>query len=479
MTNSFRSMFDKVREVKIARRGISGLVEKVQALTIEDNPFSELTEAEVEKRLQQLLKGIHTLFECVDSEGVLYDGEFVYQNNVLYQIVEGVPIKKDAIRIVFNSRDQKTESTPKPLKESFEDISKHLLTYIEHRHNKDQKYCTTNGHEPFDLNLVVETPKDGSPSYRFYGLSESKDHIDQFRIALDSGKVFLTNVRTDTKVNVWDKDIFWAMTNQLTENRNLSQTRTKYKSTEIIFQENKFARHDKSTLIQILESLESNPKKSNDFEVIDAFGHIGRVNFKVTDQGLRANYGRNPKNVLTTLNAPAYFDRVSFAVKPLLRENIEFYTSINDAARLYGIDGLAKGGTEIWYTNDTLPEAKYFRIGSEAFTEEDAQIPTLATLDQTHIKLGDIAETNLDQIYYLLQAPIWSPNGEAREFIKSKSEVFHTSMSVGDIVVLEGDLFMVDTFGFSKIEDNTFIPYEVEDEPTADDFEEDQNDVEE
>jgi hypothetical protein len=158
-----------------------------------------------------------------------------------------------------------------------------------------------------------------------------------------------------------------------------------------------------------------------------------------------------------------YLSSVVFAVKPVLEEKNKPYSSLNDAASVLGIEGLAEGSTEVWYTNDDLPEARYFRIGSEAFEDGGMDIPTRESLSETHIKLGQIEEANLDQIYYLLQAPIWSPGGEAREFILSLGKVFHTSMSVGDIIVVDDNMYMVDSYGFSKIEDGKFVPFVVED----------------
>lgn len=43
-----------------------------------------------------------------------------------------------------------------------------------------------------------------------------------------------------------------------------------------------------------------------------------------------------------------------------------------------------------------------------------------------------VAES-LDNAFWLLQGENWSPNGEARDFIREKG-TDHTSMSVGDIL---------------------------------------------
>ena len=49
-----------------------------------------------------------------------------------------------------------------------------------------------------------------------------------------------------------------------------------------------------------------------------------------------------------------------------------------------------------------------------------------------------------------MQGENWSPNGEARNLIGSLG-LSHTSMSVGDIIEIDGNLFFVDRHGFKKL----------------------------
>lgn len=90
---------------------------------------------------------------------------------------------------------------------------------------------------------------------------------------------------------------------------------------------------------------------------------------------------------------------------------------------------------------------------------ERGQLPTLETLDQTHIPLktleyefveGELWRA-LEKVFRDMQGEFWSPNGEARPLIRSKG-LQHTSMSVGDAVVADGKLWLVDRFGFQEIE---------------------------
>ena len=50
-----------------------------------------------------------------------------------------------------------------------------------------------------------------------------------------------------------------------------------------------------------------------------------------------------------------------------------------------------------------------------------------------------------------MQAEVWSPNGEARALVQSKG-LGHTSMSVGDVAVVDGKAFVVASFGFEPLE---------------------------
>jgi hypothetical protein len=62
------------------------------------------------------------------------------------------------------------------------------------------------------------------------------------------------------------------------------------------------------------------------------------------------------------------------------------------------------------------------------------------------------AANNLEDVWMSMQkGEHWSPNGEARELIKSKG-LKHTSMSVGDIFISpETIVYMVDMLGFKQL----------------------------
>ena len=77
--------------------------------------------------------------------------------------------------------------------------------------------------------------------------------------------------------------------------------------------------------------------------------------------------------------------------------------------------------------------------------------PDPKTLEATHIHLKDInAMGDLETVFHAMQGEVWSPNGEASELIASKG-LLHTSMSVGDCIVVDGAVFVVDRFGFDRL----------------------------
>jgi len=100
---------------------------------------------------------------------------------------------------------------------------------------------------------------------------------------------------------------------------------------------------------------------------------------------------------------------------------------------------------EIWYMR---PEV--FRIGILG-----GLVPDPIDLSLTHIHLKDLelpgGTQQLDRVFCEMQGENWSPNGEARDLIRSKG-VLHTSMSMGDVIVDEdGNTFIVSMVGFKEL----------------------------
>jgi len=120
------------------------------------------------------------------------------------------------------------------------------------------------------------------------------------------------------------------------------------------------------------------------------------------------------------------------------RMSVDAYESLNDAAVKYvELIDLKPGDTEIWYSH-----ADGFFFGEKC--------PDLSNLDETHHKLGEVQGTELEDLFCLLQGEFWSPAGEANNLIHSKG-LAHTSMSVGDVIVVGGVAHMVKPSGFEKL----------------------------
>jgi hypothetical protein len=129
------------------------------------------------------------------------------------------------------------------------------------------------------------------------------------------------------------------------------------------------------------------------------------------------------------------------------KESVE---QVNEAEMYKSLEDVYPAGpTEIWYWKSD--NGRDFMMGMKWLSERGVEV-TKATLQDTHVKIGTIAETNPEKVYSMMQGENWSPEGEARELI-SKSGSGHTSMSVGDVLVIGGKLQMVDRFGFVNPED--------------------------
>jgi hypothetical protein len=79
--------------------------------------------------------------------------------------------------------------------------------------------------------------------------------------------------------------------------------------------------------------------------------------------------------------------------------------------------------------------------------------PDPKDLEKTHVSLLDLEKdiVDLDQIYKHMQAENWSPHGEARPLIENRG-LNHTSMSVGDVIVVNNDdIYVVTDFGFTGL----------------------------
>lgn len=132
-------------------------------------------------------------------------------------------------------------------------------------------------------------------------------------------------------------------------------------------------------------------------------------------------------------------------IRDLFEEVGRLYSSLNDAADIAG-DSFNPGNTQIWYWKEEY--GRDFLMGYE-FVKKQLDF-TPDKLKDTHVLVGTISETNPDRIYSMMQGESWSPSGEAYNMIR-KLGVGHTSMSVGDVIVMGQTGIMVDRTGFVDI----------------------------
>ena len=125
----------------------------------------------------------------------------------------------------------------------------------------------------------------------------------------------------------------------------------------------------------------------------------------------------------------------------------EQYGQLSDAAEATGNPGYKGRGTLIWYWK--RGQSRDMTMGYD-WLKEKGLLPTTQSLRKTHSLIGQIGETDKRKIFIMMQGESWSPRGEARNLI-SKSGSGHTSMSVGDIAMLKGKLWMVDSFGWKEL----------------------------
>jgi hypothetical protein len=130
------------------------------------------------------------------------------------------------------------------------------------------------------------------------------------------------------------------------------------------------------------------------------------------------------------------------------------YESLNDAAETTGINGLRPGKTEIWFMNDKGWET--FSRGPALALKTDHALPIGHDVGRsgTHRLLGTIQATTLGGIFMAMQGESWSPHGEGNALVRANG-LHHSSMSVGDIIVLpNGAGHMVDSVGFFELPNN-------------------------
>lgn len=154
--------------------------------------------------------------------------------------------------------------------------------------------------------------------------------------------------------------------------------------------------------------------------------------------GYRANVGKMPRGPETAQAVEQIGKSAEFFESPL-----QFLEHHKQASDKYRAEVAKRSKTfSVWYMR---PD--WFRNGI------CGDKPDAANLSATHIHLRDIQakpQSTMSDVYAYMQAENWSPNGEARSLIMSKG-LQHTSMSVGDVVVVDGVAHVVARIGFDEL----------------------------
>lgn len=118
------------------------------------------------------------------------------------------------------------------------------------------------------------------------------------------------------------------------------------------------------------------------------------------------------------------------------------YASLADAGASY-----SPGNTQVWYWKQNLGHEMMKGV---EYLKKARLLPDINNLERTHVLVGTLAETDPQQIFSLMQAEAWSPQDQARSMIENLG-VGHTSMTTGDLIVVQNKMSIFDKKGFVNI----------------------------
>lgn len=136
-----------------------------------------------------------------------------------------------------------------------------------------------------------------------------------------------------------------------------------------------------------------------------------------------------------------------------IRDALEKAAVRNEQVEMPGAEGQPEQKTfEVWYARPAFTRDLF--MGHEWLIDHAPELipATSDNLKKTHVRLATIRASDADEVFMWLQGENWSPNGEARKLIRSL-KLDHTSMSVGDVVVVDGKIAMCDTAGWATVGD--------------------------
>ena len=108
----------------------------------------------------------------------------------------------------------------------------------------------------------------------------------------------------------------------------------------------------------------------------------------------------------------------------ITQADIKPYANLNDK---YPV-----GNTEVWFARDNM------------------STPDANNLRATHILVGRISETEPKNVFAMMQGEIFSPQGEAEEFMR-RVGLSRSNMQPGDIIKTGNDILLVTKDGFDSV----------------------------
>jgi len=101
---------------------------------------------------------------------------------------------------------------------------------------------------------------------------------------------------------------------------------------------------------------------------------------------------------------------------------------------------------------ETIAESNFLEEGEvQVWYQKDwGETADPNNLEKTHVLMGSIRADDEEEVYLKMQGENWSPMGEARTLVRAKG-VHHTSMMVGDIMVINGKTLVVAILGFQEL----------------------------
>lgn len=127
---------------------------------------------------------------------------------------------------------------------------------------------------------------------------------------------------------------------------------------------------------------------------------------------------------------------------------MNYYGKLSDAIDVTGDHRYYGSRYDVYYGNTQWMRDALF------MDEEGAKTPqNLEELEKTHVKIGTVDADSFEDVFVMMQGEVWSPEGEARGLIEEAEDVWHTSMSVGDVIFDRKYFcaYMVAPFGFMRL----------------------------